>query len=1007
MKSYRIALTLFAASLSSILAVVPSAIFHAEFDQDFNAVTTNGTAQGKHSREILWESLQAYIKEGVVGKAAVVGVDENKNGINIIYKNNGHIDINKGSVVFWFMPIDWEGSDGDFHVFFRAWGKDASMICYKTPEKRLLFLLGPERLVDGKKIWTQASAPATDLKPGKWYFFSATWDNEEITLYLNGRQLDKKKLIAAPGDFSHFGIGGRFPEKWVHPHGTTLMDEVMLYNVPLTPGHVRARFSSYNRSIVEDESVSPDPAKVVTLVDEKKGIINLRFVENRAQKDGTPFKVTIEFTKDDGSVFWSGASTSEIPLHSVEIPMGKIAPGAYKISLKAVAKDGTVAGKTDFDFLMSDRHEPWRKVATADDDSLPTPWTPVSYSDSTFSCWNRTLEFNGSLLPTQIISGDAKLLETPVSLLCDGKPLPLDGTFKCVHRSDASVKLEGKNEGRIFNVDNKALCEFDGFVWFDLTLTPSAKTDVESLTMDFTFTKEASTLFNAMHKQYMDFKPGDYGNFKDYGMDLFGGNKIIFVGNDSIGLEWFCETLEDWDVNNKNKTLQLIRQDNCNILRLNMIDHKVTLESPLVFRFGIQALPVRPMTPNWRLVRLARGEKNSFNAFWKFATRHNSLYKGHVRTDYKEDKALQLTRYSRIFEYTAGFTMSPLVPEWPYHCLEWSKTPPALGFYGAENNPQEFFAWVCPKSESMRNYYTYHLRERVNELDIKDLYVDNQDAQPCMNEYHGCGFTAKDGKRYPSFNILSTRDLTKRIYKIIREHNSEGQVFRHMSQKPYMPALSFSDYLCDGECYNKTVAEDESYLNILDPSLMRACYRSLPYGIPNYFIPQFQRAIRFHSPIKNRFPDAWQKPEDMAKHEPVLRHFLGYFLVHDAQIWPSFGISLKKWWRIQDVCGFDGNERFVLYADDACPFQSAGRFMVSCYVLNNGRSIIVAMNDTDKPIQSFKYDAAKMSALGVTDLSLTNLESGEAATTANGVINSTIPPRDYILLGNFEMPKAK
>ncbi|MBQ7649842.1 MAG: hypothetical protein IJS15_02725, partial [Victivallales bacterium] len=74
MKTIRIALTLFAASLSSILAVVPSAIFHAEFDQDFNAITTNGTSQGKHSREILWESLQAYIRDGVVGKAAVVGV---------------------------------------------------------------------------------------------------------------------------------------------------------------------------------------------------------------------------------------------------------------------------------------------------------------------------------------------------------------------------------------------------------------------------------------------------------------------------------------------------------------------------------------------------------------------------------------------------------------------------------------------------------------------------------------------------------------------------------------------------------------------------------------------------------------------------------------------------------------------------------------------------------------------------------------------------------------------
>jgi hypothetical protein len=266
---------------------------------------------------------------------------------------------------------------------------------------------------------------------------------------------------------------------------------------------------------------------------------------------------------------------------------------------------------------------------------------------------------------------------------------------------------------------------------------------------------------------------------------------------------------------------------------------------------------------------------------------------------------------------------------------------------------------------------------------------------------------AADGNSYPSFNILSTRDLTKRIYKIIKNHNPEGEVFRHMSQKPYMPALSFTDYMCDGECYNKTVAEDESYLNILEPSLMRACYRGTPYGVPNYFIPQFQRAISLHSPIKNRYPDAWMKPADMAKHEPVLRHFLGYFLVHDAQIWPSFGISLKKWWRIQDAGGFDGTERFVLYTDAACPFKSEGRFMVSCYVLKNGRIVIVAMNDTEKPVKEIKFDASKLKALGITDLSLRNLESNDAATTDNSVINVAIPPRDYILLGNFDVPGAK
>ena len=81
--------------------------------------------------------------------------------------------------------------------------------------------------------------------------------------------------------------------------------------------------------------------------------------------------------------------------------------------------------------------------------------------------------------------------------------------------------------------------------------------------------------------------------------------------------------------------------------------------------------------------------------------------------------------------------------------------------------------------------------------------------------------------------------------------------------------------------------------------------------------------------------------------------------------------------------------------------------MVSCYVLKNGRIIIVAMNDTDKPVESIKYDVAKLKSLGINDFSLTNLESGETVTTANGVIYSTVSSHDYILIGNLEMPKAK
>ena len=75
--------------------------------------------------------------------------------------------------------------------------------------------------------------------------------------------------------------------------------------------------------------------------------------------------------------------------------------------------------------------------------------------------------------------------------------------------------------------------------------------------------------------------------------------------------------------------------------------------------------------------------------------------------------------------------------------------------------------------------------------------------------------------------------------------------------------------------------------------------------------------------------------------------------------------------------------------------------MVSCYVTSSKKVVIVAMNDTEKPVQSIAYDPAKVESLGVNILSLRNLETNQEIKATDGVIEVTVPPRDYVLLGDF------
>lgn len=107
-----------AAMSFSPLHAVPSAAFHASFDQDFSAVSKTGYVAGKHSAEILYENLATYLKDGVNGTGALIGTgNEKREDYHIEYPNHDFITPEQGSVVFWVRPENWQGNDRNFHIF--------------------------------------------------------------------------------------------------------------------------------------------------------------------------------------------------------------------------------------------------------------------------------------------------------------------------------------------------------------------------------------------------------------------------------------------------------------------------------------------------------------------------------------------------------------------------------------------------------------------------------------------------------------------------------------------------------------------------------------------------------------------------------------------------------------------------------------------------------------------------------------------------------------------------
>lgn len=982
----------------------PAANFHSQFDQDFHAMGgPGGSTPGKHSQETLWETLAAYLRPGVVGNAALIGASaDKKQGFNIVYPAKGILSNQAGSVAFWVQPLDWDVTDKSYHVFFRAQGKDADLLIYKVPStwgNFVRFIIGPTRTENGRKVWTEMNANVSKWKRGEWHFIVATWGKNHAAIYVDGRLAAEKDVPHMPAEFVRFGAGGLYPTAWSGHPGTSLIDELMIYNgVALTPQDVRERYASYGRSFADGDDTTPvSPERLVTLVDQRKQIINVQFNVNRAQGDGTPFEADVRFVDPSGKAVFRKKFHSEKPLYVLPVPETEIPFGDYRIEVTLYRKNGQVAGKAEMAFRRPKRPEVWEGNTLGKDDVVPPPWSAMTWDAATrtIGCWNRQYRFGESVLPESVVSGGTELFAAPVRLSLDDAVIGRKAGFSAVKAADPAVDFTATATEAGFSIKSEVHAEFDGFVWFDLTLTPTAgAADVRKLTLEFPFRKESSTLFNSMTKYYLDYRPGAYGAFKAYDMDLYRVPRVMFVGNDRCGFEWVCETMPDWYNAKPQQSLQLIPGEGANLLRLNLIDHPVRVDRPLTFRFGIQATPVRPLAKKWRLLRAGSKKGDGFLPFWEATVRHSSLNPEHLRPDYEKDLQRVRKIYGRELLYLAGFTNNPYYPEWPYWCLTWSKTAPDAGFYGAINRPRSIFAWNCPVPETLRDWYLYYLDNFMRKYGHRDLYFDNQCAQLCDNRVHGCGFIASDGKVWPTYNIRATRALAKRIYILQKTRHPDALIMRHMSSKAVTPTVSFADLWIDGELFCKTVGVEEDYKNIFDPEMFRACFRSENYGVPNYFIPQFQRAIRWHSPIPKRYERDWNSKK-LHLYQDKLRHFTGYMLVHDAMVWPVMGISYDKVWEIQDRFGMNGDEKFVLYNDPANPFGYAERLlMVSCYILN-GRAMIVVMNDTKTPVTSLPFDAAKFERLGVKIDSVEDAESGAAVPVKNGALQYTIPARDY------------
>ena len=234
MKSIKM-LGAFAAGFVALTAVANDGLlFHADFNGSFKAVKAAGSADMKPSTET---TAAERFAEGREGKGLLIGNKDGKEKFYVTVPAAKNIDAAQGSISFWVKPLDWTGKSKDFNMFVSAnQAGNNNFYVYKYSDQNMGFCS-----INNKKSQLKVFNP-WKWKTNEWHHLVYVWDKDTEKLYVDGNEevTFKRNLSSNPVTLLRVGTRG-----WGVEKGMTVIDELKIYNRPLTEEDINKEFARF------------------------------------------------------------------------------------------------------------------------------------------------------------------------------------------------------------------------------------------------------------------------------------------------------------------------------------------------------------------------------------------------------------------------------------------------------------------------------------------------------------------------------------------------------------------------------------------------------------------------------------------------------------------------------------------------------------------------------------------------------------------------------------------
>jgi len=712
-----------------------------------------------------------------------------------------------------------------------------------------------------------------DMVGTDWSHITIVCEYPRMRFYRNGTLIDDMWMPYSMESSSeeaktiHLGSNGR-------SYGYVDMDEVAIFNRALSPQQVKELAAGADPS-----SLTQSPQSEILTEPywyENKLTVRLSAYNqfDLKGKDGKA-KITLTTTKGESlvrEVVCTGSRALGTPrtVAAADFPIDKFTNKAYRVQIEVFSADGKKMGTTEKDFLLE--KPAWVHNRAGHMDGVPKPWTPVKVEKTAqghdIHIWGRQYSVGDTPFYTQVKSLGADMLAEPMAVKAIAKPVgsgivgadAVSEPVLWVHQDTKWTKTKDTAATFVQNFSGGGLdlqitghTEYDGFTRFDCKIKAQEATELSQFFLEMpgapkhTYYAYAHEVRKAQSIKVGDKTRTDYSKMNQSGLlsanMAFGFTCEASLADDDRQLVWQAESPAGWNNQDKNKAIEILKDEYAHTLRIRFIDQVTILQAgdERTFTFAIFATPSKPMLRSPWDVRMARSEPMIYDFTWPDREFDGKPAMEHVKKmgiravltiggciwPYplplgNEWFAQQIKRNVqafhdhgiKVYSYMLHQRYALRAPEFEFNSRHMAVGPfRTFGFPGSKRGTPRVHATitygldsggafdVCPASEALRDANVYALHKRLEYYGDDGVYLDGTSSYHwlCKNTRHGCGYVDADGKLQGTRPIFGIREYMKRIYVAVKAFNQDNIVDLHDSFGLNSSGLFWGDVMTTGE----------------------------------------------------------------------------------------------------------------------------------------------------------------------------------------------------------------